>query len=116
MATRRASKRKSGEENIMPKKTTIITEGIDLDAIDVNELLEETADTYRGGTRCWAYHAEGKLREYLEGCKKRLEQNKPFRMARALEIAQKKLGVNVGISAFRNHILGKCSCGKKEKR
>lgn len=94
----------------MPRKAPIISVGVDLDSVDVAELLESTGDGSRGGYRCWAYNANGKLKDYLDGCRKRVKEGKPFRMRRALEVAQENLGVTVKIAAFRNHVMGRCSC------
>ena len=96
----------------MPRKPPIVSDGIDPDNIDVLSLLEQTRFETRGGFNCWASKADGKLKEFLDGCTKRIEQGVPFSMIRALEIAQQNFGVRVKISAFRNHIMGRCSCKK----
>ena len=97
------------------RRQTVVTDGIDFDKVNVNEMLERTGTgEHRGGVKCWAYGVDGKLKEFLDGCSERIKQGKPFRMSLALEQAQMFLGVNVRISAFRNHVLGRCSCRERE--
>ncbi len=94
----------------MSSKPTIVADGVDFSNIDVAELVQNTIkEKRRGGTRCWGEGVDGKLKAYIEGCRKNVNHPE-YSMNFALEQAQKHLGVRIKISAFRNHVLGKCSC------
>lgn len=99
----------------MSRRAPIVSDGIDLDDVDVAELLERTAKVSHGGHHCWAHSADGKLKEYLDGCRKRAKEGQPFSLRKALEVAQEYFGVKIEIAAFRNHVMSRCACKENER-
>lgn len=76
----------------------------------IDELLEKTAVTHRGGMKCWGSALDGNAKLFIEGCQKKIDNNEPFHPATALRIGQEVFGVTVKITAFTKHLTRKCGC------